>query len=583
MRKRIPPAFIDELLARTDIVALIDSRLPLRKAGHEFVACCPFHNEKTPSFTVSPQKQFYHCFGCGAHGTAIGFLMEFDRCSFIEAVEDLARETGLALPQEASEAQQERHQTVYQALEDAAGFYHRQLQACAEQGQVRAYLRKRGLSDGIVAEFALGFAPPHWDALLGHMPASCHTQLQAAGLVVQKEGDRCYDRFRNRLMFPIHDHRGRVIGFGGRLLGEGTPKYLNSPETPLFHKGRELYGLYQARQALRHCDRLLVVEGYMDVLALAQHGIRYAVATLGTATTPDHLTRLFRMTSVVVFCFDGDRAGSQAAWRALETSLPLLRPGRQVQFMFLPQGEDPDTLVRAEGRESFEARLEQATFLSDFLLERLQQKVNPSSIDGRARLLELARPLVSKIPPGVYRDMLCSRFAEMAQVEAATLARHLGSERTPPAVASRRRADPNMASPVRKAVAILLQRPGLMQRVDAGFSLPQLEDVGVGLLTELLELLRVNPDLNTAALLERWRDSQMGRYLVRLAGLELHLTDEEMELELQGALDWIQTQAAKLAASQRLAVLSSKSLEHLTTAEKQELALLTAKQGTFMR
>lgn len=571
MGERIPQAFIDELIARTDIVELINSRIPLRKAGHQHVACCPFHSEKTPSFTVSSQKQFYYCFGCGVHGTAIGFLIEFDRLSFIEAVEELAQCAGMVVPQESNQFPSTSHQELYEVLASAADFYHQQLKANVNQGRVKAYLRERGLGHSIIAEFKLGFAPSNWDALLRNTQPLLRPYLQAAGLVVDKGDGRCYDRFRDRLIFPIHDYRGRIIGFGGRLLGDdGSPKYLNSPETLLFHKGRELYGLYHVRKSVRHCEKLLVVEGYMDVLALAEHKIRYAVATLGTATTPDHLARLFRMTQLVIFCFDGDQAGQKAAWRALEAALPLLSQGRQVQFVFLPQGEDPDTLIRTEGQGAFEARLEKAVPLSDVLLNNLQRRVNLGSVDGRARLVELARPLISKIPLGVYRDMLHSRLAEVAQIEQAILTRHLSQGKVPTVAASRRRLDRDVASPARKAVAILLQRPNLIHSVEGNFSLQGLGGVGAKLLQDLIELLQSNPHLNTAALLERWRDSEMGRYLEQLASWELLLTDEDMILELRGALGCLQAQAA----DQRMATLSNQL--SLTAAEQQELLVLLA-------
>jgi DNA primase len=574
MGERIPQAFIDELIARTDIVELINSRIPLRKAGHQYVACCPFHSEKTPSFTVSPQKQFYYCFGCGVHGTAIGFLIEFDRLSFIEAVEELAQRAGMAVPQESNQFPSTSHQELYEVLASAADFYHQQLKISVNQGRVKAYLRDRGLGYSVITEFKLGFAPSRWDALLRNTQPLLRPYLQAAGLVVDKGDGRCYDRFRDRLIFPIHDYRGRIIGFGGRLLGDdGSPKYLNSPETLLFHKGRELYGLYHVRKSVRHCEKLLVVEGYMDVLALAEHKIRYAVATLGTATTPDHLTRLFRMAPLIIFCFDGDRAGQEAAWRALEAALPLLSQGRQVQFVFLPQGEDPDTLIRIEGQVAFEARLEKAMPLSDVLLNNLQRKIKLNSVDGRARLVELAWPLISKIPSGVYRDMLLSRLAEVAQVEQAILTRHLSQGEMPTVAAPRRQLDRDITSPARKAVAILLQRPNLIQSVKSNFSLRGLGGIGVGLLQDLIELLQGNPHLNTAVLLERWRDSEMGRYLGQLASWELLLTDENMILELQGALDCLQAQAA----GQRIVALSNQP--SLTAAEQQELLpLLATKQ-----
>jgi DNA primase len=353
MPGRIPQHFITELVARTDIVEVIGRRVPLRKAGHEFSACCPFHDEKTPSFTVSPAKQFYHCFGCGAHGTAISFLMERDGMSFVEAVEDLAALAGMTVPRDADPVHPVTD--LYDVMQRAADIYRRELK---KSESAQAYVRERGLDDAIVADFGIGFAPDAWDTIrdsLGADRAALQHLLQA-GLVAERAADdgrqRQYDRFRNRLMFPIRDARGRVIAFGGRVLGkagEHEPKYLNSPETPLFHKGRELYGVYELRKALRDVSRVLVVEGYMDVVALAQHGIRYACATLGTATTTEHLKRLSRLGAEVVFCFDGDRAGRAAAWRALENALPALQGGQQLRFLFLPDGHDPDSLVRAEG------------------------------------------------------------------------------------------------------------------------------------------------------------------------------------------------------------------------------------------
>ncbi|HHH89105.1 MAG TPA: DNA primase, partial [Aliiroseovarius sp.] len=417
MSGRIPQSFIDDLLNRTDIVELIDSRVPLKKAGREYTACCPFHNEKTPSFTVSPDKQFYHCFGCGAHGTAVGFLMEYEHLDFPEAIEELARQAGLEVPREGGDADsrpRRQNTELYTLLAQADHFYQQQLRQHPQAARAVDYLKQRGLSGQTAAEFGIGFAPPGWDNLLrqlGNSPA-LQAQLVTSGMLIRKDDGKCYDRFRDRIMFPIRDARGRCIGFGGRILpdaaeaenaeksGKKPAKYLNSPETPLFHKGRELYGLFEARRALRRISRLLVVEGYMDVVALAEAGIRYAVATLGTATTADHLQRLFRLCNEVVFCFDGDRAGREAAWRALENALPVMQDGRQIRFLFLPEGEDPDTQVKKIGAADFEAAIEAAMPFSEFFFSRLKQPLDMEHLDGRAQLVSQARPLLDKLPAG---------------------------------------------------------------------------------------------------------------------------------------------------------------------------------------
>jgi len=404
MAGRIPQQFIDEVLARTDIVSLIDSRVPLKKAGKDYVARCPFHDEKTPSFTVSPDKQFYHCFGCGAHGSAIGFLMEYDHLEFREAVEELARQAGLSLPQPTQPhrpaPQQGGHDipALHRILERAAHYYQAMLRRHPERDRAVTYLKGRGVSGEIAKRFELGYAPPGWHNLedaLGHDPDT-RAHLLEAGLLTRREDDRPpYDRFRDRIMFPIRDLRGRVVGFGGRLIDGDGPKYLNSPETPVFHKGEELYGLYQARRA-GELRRLLVVEGYMDVVALAQHGIHYAVATLGTALTPEHLRRAYRLVDEIVFCFDGDTAGEAAAWRAVETLLPFLDDRRSARFVFLPQGRDPDDHVRAVGKAAFEAEIERSVTFSDFFLDRLGREADLRSMDGHARLIQQARPLLAR-------------------------------------------------------------------------------------------------------------------------------------------------------------------------------------------
>ena len=387
MSGRIPDSFIEELLGRVDIVEIVERRVPLKKAGREWQARCPFHDEKTPSFTVSPQKQFYHCFGCGAHGSAIGFLMNYEGLEFVDAVEDLARHAGLEVPREAS-ARPRPSTELYDLLERVAEWYRKQLR---ENAPAIAYLKQRGVSGEVARDFDIGYAPSGWDRLLSAFGGdeAARERLRKAGLLSQGRSGE-YDKFRNRIMFPIHDRRGRVIAFGGRALGDDGPKYLNSPETELFHKGRELYGLHHARKSQARLERILVVEGYMDVVALAQFGFRNCVATLGTATTGDHAESLFRAADEVVYCFDGDRAGRQAAWRALAATLPRLRDGRSARFLFLPEGEDPDTVVRAQGEAAFSALLDDAQPLSDFLFDHFTAQVDMNALDGRARLVELA-------------------------------------------------------------------------------------------------------------------------------------------------------------------------------------------------
>ena len=431
MAGRIPQPFIDEVVARSDIVDVIGARVPLKKSGREYKACCPFHSEKSPSFWVSPEKQFYHCFGCGAHGTVIGFLMQYEKLGFIDAVADLAERAGLELPHEAAQGRPKSGGgDLYDVMARAARFFEQNL---ADDPRARRYLEQRGVDAPTSAKFALGYAPDSWNALLNRFGTQDdeRRRLLQAGLIIERDtrGGQgqagFYDRFRDRLMFPIRDSRGRVLAFGGRIIDQGEPKYLNSPETPLFHKGRELYGLYEARQARADFRRLMIVEGYMDVVRLHQSGITYAVATLGTATTQEHLHKVFRLTSELVFCFDGDRAGRQAAWRALENALPLARDGRELKFMFLPEGHDPDTLVAAEGADAFESRLHGALPLSEYLVQQLLLEVDLAHVDGRAKLAALAAPLFARMPDGVYRELLADRLAAEIRMPAAKLKEHL--------------------------------------------------------------------------------------------------------------------------------------------------------------
>lgn len=527
---RIPQAFIDDLMARVDIAEIIHARVPLKKAGREFKACCPFHTEKTASFTVSPAKQFYHCFGCGAHGTALSFLMEFEHMGFVEAVEELARTVGMDVPREADRGQPDRRDDLYSTMDKAARFYAGQLK---ETPAAIDYLRGRGLDGETAARFGIGFAPGGWDVLLRHFGQTDEQirRLSACGLIIEREQGGWYDRFRERIVFPIRDARGRTIAFGGRVLGQDEPKYLNSPETVLFHKGSELYGLYEARQALRSISRLMVVEGYMDVVGLAQSGIDWSVATLGTATTEEHLRRLFRITDTVVFCFDGDVAGDRAAWRALENALPTLQEGHQISFLFLPQGEDPDSLVRKEGAEVFEKRLAGCKPLSDYLLEHLAGEVEMETLEGRARMAELARPLMRRIPDGIYKELLARRLAETVGMDQARLARILTGDRPSEPVfrpATRGDASPpgTRTSPVRQAITLILHHPTAVADAEIPAGLASLDRRGIPLLAELLEVSRSSPDITTAGLLERWRKRPEHPHLLKLAANEIMVSQE---------------------------------------------------------
>ena len=426
---RIPENFVQDLLARTDLVELIDARVPLKKTGRNYSACCPFHQEKTPSFTVAPDKQFYYCFGCGASGNAVGFLMEYEHMNFPEAVKQLASRAGMEVPESrpetaADKQRKDRLQSLYDLLSRAERFYSQQLRQAPEKQKAVSYLKNRGLSGEIAKKFAIGFAPPGYDNLINglSLTESALEQALTAGLLVRREDTgRVYDKFRDRIIFPIRDSRGRTIGFGGRVLGDGKPKYLNSPETPVFHKGQELYGLWEWRQSRDRSDRLYVVEGYMDVIALTQHGVPNVVATLGTATTEDHARKLFRQVNEVILCFDGDKAGVRAAWRALESLLPALDDGKQVRFLFLPDGEDPDTLVRAQGPEALRALTDQADTLSTYLFRHLSEGLDLNTVDGRARLARLALPYLDKPAGPVYRALLTEELARLTRLDKESL------------------------------------------------------------------------------------------------------------------------------------------------------------------
>ncbi len=532
----IPQSFIQDLLNRLDIVDVVERYVPLKKAGANYMACCPFHGEKTPSFSVSPTKQFYHCFGCGAHGTAISFVMEYQGLGFVEAIEDLARSAGMTVPQEAMAEKQRTAQSadLAEVMLQATRYYRDELKRAPLAIE---YLKRRGLSGEVAARFGIGYAPSGWQNLKDIFPDYDAKSLVQAGLVIEGETGKRYDRFRDRIMFPIINPRGAVIGFGGRVLDQGEPKYLNSPETPLFEKGQELYGLYQARKAIREADRVLVVEGYMDVVALAQHGIEYAVATLGTATTPVHVQKLLRQSDSVVFCFDGDAAGRKAAWRALENSLGQVADGKHLSFLFLPQGEDPDSYVRGNGKASFEAMLGESLPLSQFLLRELTAQVDMQTQEGRAHLLQLAKPLLMQVAAPALSLMLRKRLAELAGISQAELEDlfQIRVVQKPKALPKGKRNPPSL---VRQMIQLLLVQPKLAQGAELGVLEGNGDEVT---LQALLDFLAAHPQLRDAApVIEHFRGSAHETRLRDAAAEVMQWEDRfaegEIEDEFAGAL-----------------------------------------------
>ena len=564
MRGRIPREFIDELLARLDVVEVIDRRVPLKKAGKDFKACCPFHNEKTPSFTVSRPKQFYHCFGCGVSGTAITFLMEFEHLSFPEAVEELAGEAGLEVP-DTGPARSGDNPTLplLEILGETSRYYKDQLRSHSDASTTIAYLKQRGLTGEIAARFDLGYAPTGWDNLSSTAGNEEKLDLMVkAGLISKRESGGHYDRFRARVIFPIHDSKGRVIAFGGRLLDEGEPKYLNSPETPVFHKGSELYNLHRARSAIAQQQVSIVVEGYMDVLALAQHGIDHCVATLGTATTATHLQRLFRLAPSIVFCFDGDRAGRDAAGRALEIALPSLESGRQVSFLFLPDGEDPDSVVRDQGADTFRTLIESATPLPDLLFDTLLNQTDPTRMDGKARLATLARPLISRVPEGPLRELMQQRLSDLTGIAPGGLG---GSPTTPATVPHKRSsARSKRLSPMATAISVLVQRPQLATGLDLPAAVVDThDDPGVQLLTKVHGLARENPQLTTASLIERFRGNEQQPTLEKLASRNHLVDDDGLEIFLAETFATLASQSIDDRIAELLHLASERELSEI--------------------
>ena len=527
MAGKIPQDFINELLTRIDIVEVIDAYVPLKKAGKNHKACCPFHDEKTPSFNVNQDKQFYYCFGCTVSGTAITFLMEHLHIGFVEAIEDLASRGGMEIPRETNTGANTTNQSnkLYALTESVTKFYLEQLKNNKNKTNVINYLKERNIDREIVAEYELGFAPPGWDNLVSVLGQSNQSikELFDIGVIIQNDRGGYYDRFRDRLIFPIRDQRGRVIGFGGRVLGDEKPKYLNSPETIIFQKGRELYGLFQARKALKDLHELYIVEGYMDVIALAQFGIKNVAASLGTAATVEHMEKIFRITNKIIFCFDGDMAGGKAAWRALENSLPLLKNGRQVYFIFLPDNEDPDTFVRKNGKDAF-LNPEILTPLSEFLFNSIGNKINLEILEGRSEMINKTLPFLAKLPPDPYKDIVIKELSKITRYEIEDIHNQLSiSNKTNLKEIKENNKDSTRNKGIEKIrwlIRCLLHQPSLALDIKSTESLSALQSSGINFLCKLIALIKKNPNITLAGILENWRDTKFEKRLCGLASDE---------------------------------------------------------------
>ena len=617
MSGRIPQPFIDDLLERADIVDIIDSRLALRKTGRNYSALCPFHKEKTPSFSVNPDKQFYYCFGCGAGGNALGFLMDYERLDFPVAVENLAHHVGLEVPREQVENPQKSQQRrdIYSLLEKSSEFYQQQLREHSSAQKATTYLKARGLSGSVTKQFGIGYAPPGWDNLHKQLAKTDEDikLLTESGMLIEKDKGGCYDRFRDRIIFPIRDSRGRVVAFGGRVFGDEKPKYLNSPETPVFHKNRELYGLYEARQANRHLSKIIVVEGYMDVVALAQHGISYATATLGTATSEAHLEKIFRLVDEVIFCFDGDKAGRKAADRALENALSLMQDGRQARFLFLPDGEDPDSLVRSQGQQHFQQLVDSALPLSDFLFQSVSGGIDLETMDGRARLSTLCLPLIHKLPTGVFKSLMLQSLADRTGIsqqaleqlttqqqqnkqhqasntkEAAPQEQYskegVGTQHQPlsrPPLAEQQKLIE--LSGTQKAIMLLLHYPRLAIELDIDIicaaATEHPADPDISTLLQLLEKLNDEPHATPHLLLGHWLHQPAGELFTRLLSKDPSINEQAAQAELNDCINHL-THLTKRQNQQQFIneLANNKTLrfEELSDAQKQALKLIYSK------
>ncbi|WP_341219804.1 DNA primase [uncultured Pseudoalteromonas sp.] len=545
MAGKIPRSFIDDLLARTDIVDLIDSKVGLKKAGKDYQACCPFHNEKSPSFTVSQDKQFYHCFGCGANGNAISFVMEYDKLEFVDAIEELASMLNLDVPREqggssAPERTAAQKRSDYDLMLHTARFYQHQLKHHANSAAVIDYVKGRGLSGETVKKFMVGYAPSEWDGLCLQLGRNKEQkeQLVELKLASEKTPGRQFDFFRDRLMFPIRDKRGRVVAFGGRVMqADQGPKYLNSPETRIFHKGFELYGLYEAKQAHKKLEHILIVEGYMDVVALAEKEIEYAVAALGTATTSEHMHTLFRATDKVICCYDGDRAGRDAAWRALENALPYLNDGKALNFVFLPDGEDPDSLVQKEGKEAFEQRLSEADDFTKVMFNKLSQEIDLTLDSGKAKLLSAALPLIEKIPSEFYQENILEQLGRLIGRTREQLNNRLKTPKQQHSIERKFK-----ITPMRQAIGILIQHPNLAKSVPYLPELAQMNIAGIGLLLRLQQQALEKETITTAQILEFFRDTDDYEPLIKLATWQHEINEERLETVFKNTFKFIEDQ-----------------------------------------
>ena len=612
---RLPQAFIDQVLDRTDIVDVVDRRVKLKKAGKNYSACCPFHQEKTPSFSVNPEKQFYYCFGCGAGGNALGFVMDYERIEFREAIELLAHAAGIEMPAEEIDAPQVDHQKpLYEAMERATKLYEGFLRQHKDRGRVVDYLKRRGLSGEVARDFRLGFAPEGWDNFMQTLSGEESIgHAVTAGLLIENDKGHKYDRFRDRVIFPIVNQRGKVIAMGGRVLGDGKPKYLNSPETPLFSKSHELYGLHHIRKFAKNLSRIVVVEGYMDVIALAQFGIHYAVATLGTSVGKPHLELLFRRVEQVVFCFDGDEAGRKAAFRGMEAALPMMEDGRQVKFLFLPEGEDPDTVVRSKGAKHLEHMFDTAAPLEQFVFEQMSADIDLTTMDGKARLSKLVAPFINQIPDGVYKTLLFKSLAERTDMDVESLRRlrevqevssssmtdphsyneiepqpddyhqfesdsagnyddidpHTGTANTP-----RMETGFDDSVLMRALGLIALHPPAALLVADE--MLPESSDRTGNLLREVVALVKETPDMSTAALLGYWTNTDEGEALSAAAAKEVIDTENEINEHLVAILNKLSRDRRVNLLRTRAHELKSVSYTDLTSEQKRELVSLTA-------
>ena len=615
---RLPQAFIDQVLDRTDIVDVVDRRVKLKKAGKNYSACCPFHQEKTPSFSVNPEKQFYYCFGCGAGGNALGFIMDYERMEFREAIESLAQAAGIELPpEEADAAPQVDHQKpLYEAMEKAMRVYESQRRKHPSRGRVVDYLKQRGLSGEIARDFRLGFAPEGWDNLMTTLSSEEEIgQALTAGLLIENDSGRKYDRFRDRVIFPIVNQRGKVIAMGGRVLGDGKPKYLNSPETPLFSKSHELYGLHHIRKFAKNLSRIVVVEGYMDVIALAQFGIHYAVATLGTSVGKPHLEMLFRRVDHVVFCFDGDEAGRKAAFRGMEAALPMMEDGRQVKFLFLPEGEDPDSVVRNKGSQHLEHLFDNADPLETFLFDQMAQGIDLNTMDGKARLSKLVAPYINLIPDGVFKTLLFKALADRTDMDVDSLRRLREIEKsvsaeyesTPAADPSEGlsesdapfdypdgyeamggnahlqgtplQIEPNRSS-LSRALGLIVLKPSAASAITDDL-LPDQGGTLINLLHEVVRQVRETPELSTAALLGYWMGTDEGELLSEAAAKEVIDDEQHISEHLMAILNKLSRDRHVTLLRKRAETLKSVAYTDLSNEQKRELVSLTTEIRKF--